>query len=166
MTDYADLDEEPDRRHSRQRSPDEWLLRRSPRDGPNDDRARAANRETAVVSFSRDGDDYVVVGSKSGEPEDPAWFTNLLTNPIVRSQPDGLTFQQARRWRKGPTATPYGTGTWRNTHSSPNTPQRQTEIHLGRPGLKPLGSTTFPAGWGVGFAFRPVERPSGDRSST
>ena len=27
--------------------------------------------------LSRDGEDYVVVGSKSGKPDDPAWFTNL-----------------------------------------------------------------------------------------
>ena len=45
------------------------------------------------MTFSRDGDDYVVVGSKSGEPEDPAWFTNLVANPIVTVETDGETFQ-------------------------------------------------------------------------
>ena len=47
----------------------------------------------AVVSFSRDGDAYVVVGSKSGEPKDPAWFTNLVANPVVTVEADGLKFQ-------------------------------------------------------------------------
>ena len=45
--------------------------------------AKSGEPRTAVVTFSRDGDDYVVVGSKSGAPEDPAWFTNLAANPLV-----------------------------------------------------------------------------------
>jgi deazaflavin-dependent oxidoreductase (nitroreductase family) len=40
-----------------------------------------------------DIDDYVVVGSKSGEPDDPAWFTNLRTNPLVTVEADGQKFQ-------------------------------------------------------------------------
>ena len=55
--------------------------------------AKSGEPRTAVVTFSRDGDDYVVVGSKSGEPEDPAWFTNLVANPIVTVETDGQTFQ-------------------------------------------------------------------------
>jgi len=47
----------------------------------------------SVVSFSRDGDDYVVVGSKSGEPEDPWWFRNLVEDPVVTVEADGQTFQ-------------------------------------------------------------------------
>ena len=45
------------------------------------------------MSFSRDGDDYVVVGSKSGEPEDPWWFRNLVEDPVVTVEADGQTFQ-------------------------------------------------------------------------
>ena len=55
--------------------------------------AQSGEPRTVVVSFSRDGDDYVVVGSKSGEPEDPAWFTNLVANPVVTVETDGQTFQ-------------------------------------------------------------------------
>ena len=55
--------------------------------------AKSGQPRTVVVSYSRDGDDYVVVGSKSGEPEDPAWFTNLVANPVVTVEADGLTFQ-------------------------------------------------------------------------
>ena len=32
-------------------------------------------------------------GAKSGQPEDPAWFTNLVANPIVTVETDGETFQ-------------------------------------------------------------------------
>jgi deazaflavin-dependent oxidoreductase (nitroreductase family) len=55
--------------------------------------AKSGEPRTVVVTFTRDGDDYVVVGSKSGEPEDPAWFTNLVANPVVTVETDGQTFQ-------------------------------------------------------------------------
>jgi deazaflavin-dependent oxidoreductase (nitroreductase family) len=46
-----------------------------------------------VVTFSRDGEDYIVVGSKSGDPEDPAWIANLVANPVVTVEADGKTLQ-------------------------------------------------------------------------
>jgi deazaflavin-dependent oxidoreductase (nitroreductase family) len=55
--------------------------------------AKSGEPRTAVVTFSRDGDDYVVVGSKSGAPEDPAWFTNFVANPVVTVEADGRSFQ-------------------------------------------------------------------------
>ena len=55
--------------------------------------AKSGEARTAVVTFSRDGDDYVVIGSKSGAPDDPAWFTNLVANPVVTVEADGRTFQ-------------------------------------------------------------------------
>jgi deazaflavin-dependent oxidoreductase (nitroreductase family) len=55
--------------------------------------AKSGQPREAVVTFSRDGDDYVVVGSKSGEPEDPAWFTNLVANPVVTVEADRERFQ-------------------------------------------------------------------------
>ena len=54
--------------------------------------AKSGQPREAVITFSRDGDDYVVVGSKSGEPEDPAWFTNLRANPDVTVEADGKKF--------------------------------------------------------------------------
>ena len=54
--------------------------------------SKSGEPRTAVVSFSRDGEDYVVVGSKSGEPDDPAWFTNLVANPVVTVEAGGQTF--------------------------------------------------------------------------
>ena len=55
--------------------------------------ANTGEPREAVVAFSRDGDDYVVVGSKSGAPEDPAWIANLTANPVVTVEADGKTFQ-------------------------------------------------------------------------
>ncbi len=55
--------------------------------------AKTGEPREAVVTFSRDGDDYVVVGSKSGAPEDPAWFGNLVENPVVTIEAEGQKFQ-------------------------------------------------------------------------
>jgi deazaflavin-dependent oxidoreductase (nitroreductase family) len=55
--------------------------------------AKSGEPRTAIVTFTRDGDDYIVVGSNSGEPEDPAWFTNLVANPVVTVETDHQTFQ-------------------------------------------------------------------------
>jgi deazaflavin-dependent oxidoreductase (nitroreductase family) len=54
---------------------------------------KSGEPRSSVVSFSRDGDDYIVVGSKSGEPEDPWWFTNLVANPVVTIETDHKTLQ-------------------------------------------------------------------------
>ena len=55
--------------------------------------SRTGQPREAIVSFSRDGDDYIVVGSKSGEPDDPAWFKNLVANPTVTVEADGRKLQ-------------------------------------------------------------------------
>lgn len=63
--------------------------------------AKSGQPREAVVTYSRDGDDYIVVGSKSGMPDDPAWFTNLRTNPVVTVETDGRTFQARATVAKG-----------------------------------------------------------------
>jgi len=55
--------------------------------------AKSGESREAVVTFTRDGGDYIVVGSKSGAPEDPAWFANLVANPVVTIETDGQTFK-------------------------------------------------------------------------
>ncbi len=36
--------------------------------------------------YGRDGDDYVIVASKGGAPEDPGWYRNLVANPDAKMQ--------------------------------------------------------------------------------
>ena len=36
--------------------------------------------------YGRDGDDYVIIASKGGAPEDPGWYLNLLADPEVTIQ--------------------------------------------------------------------------------
>jgi deazaflavin-dependent oxidoreductase (nitroreductase family) len=45
--------------------------------------ARSGTEYTAPLVYTRDGDNYIVIASKGGAPEDPQWFRNLVANPDV-----------------------------------------------------------------------------------
>jgi deazaflavin-dependent oxidoreductase (nitroreductase family) len=53
-------------------------------------------RRNALI-YRRDGDRYVVVASKGGSPEQPAWFHNLSSDPQVRVQVQGERFDATAR---------------------------------------------------------------------
>jgi len=54
--------------------------------------ARSGERRRAILSVTRDGDDYVVAGTAGGRPTNPAWVTNLVANPTVDFEADGRSF--------------------------------------------------------------------------
>ena len=41
---------------------------------------------TTPLIYREDGDDYVIVASKGGAPDDPDWYKNLDANPEVELQ--------------------------------------------------------------------------------
>ena len=43
--------------------------------------SKSGDSHTTPLIFREDGDRYVIVASKGGTPEDPAWFTNMEANP-------------------------------------------------------------------------------------
>jgi deazaflavin-dependent oxidoreductase (nitroreductase family) len=45
------------------------------------------------LNFTRDGDRYVVVGSKGGSASHPAWYRNLVAHPVVTVEVDGEVFR-------------------------------------------------------------------------
>ncbi|MFI6262249.1 nitroreductase family deazaflavin-dependent oxidoreductase [Micromonospora sp. NPDC051006] len=57
-------------------------------------------RRTALI-YGRDGENYLVVASQGGAPEHPAWYRNLLADPVVEVQVGAETFTARAR-----TATP------------------------------------------------------------
>ena len=72
-----------------------------PQDGPMADRplmiltttgARSGEPREAVVTYTRDGDHYVIAASKSGAPTNPQWYYNLLAHPEVKIEADGEAF--------------------------------------------------------------------------
>ncbi|HZC31751.1 MAG TPA: nitroreductase/quinone reductase family protein, partial [Candidatus Bathyarchaeia archaeon] len=55
------------------------------------------------LTFSREGERRVVVASKGGAPTNPAWFANLVANPIVTVETGGEKFDaRATPIRSGP----------------------------------------------------------------
>ena len=55
--------------------------------------AKTGEPRLAPLVYSRDGDRLVIVGSKAGAPVHPAWYLNLIANPIVTVEVGGETFQ-------------------------------------------------------------------------
>ena len=45
--------------------------------------AKSGKQRRAILTYTRDGDDYVVAGTKGGSPEDPLWVENVRVNPDV-----------------------------------------------------------------------------------
>jgi deazaflavin-dependent oxidoreductase (nitroreductase family) len=48
--------------------------------------AKSGKRRTTPLVYLRDGDDYVIVASKGGNPRNPSWFHNLRANPETAIQ--------------------------------------------------------------------------------
>ena len=59
-----------------------------------DDLDRRPLRRAAddALGYTRDGDRYVVVGSNSGLPQQPAWLANIRANPVVTVEVGVETF--------------------------------------------------------------------------
>jgi deazaflavin-dependent oxidoreductase (nitroreductase family) len=45
--------------------------------------AKTGQARTNTLSYARDGDNYLVVASKGGDPRAPGWYHNLKANPNV-----------------------------------------------------------------------------------
>jgi deazaflavin-dependent oxidoreductase (nitroreductase family) len=45
--------------------------------------AKSGKAYTSPLVYTRDGDNYVIIASKGGAPEDPQWFRNLVANPDI-----------------------------------------------------------------------------------
>ncbi len=51
--------------------------------------AKSGTGRTTPLGYIRDGDSFVVVASKAGNPKHPAWYHNLLANPKTTVQVGG-----------------------------------------------------------------------------
>lgn len=52
--------------------------------------AKSGQRRRSILTYSRDGDDYIVAGTASGAPKDPAWVANVRANPDVTIEVAGV----------------------------------------------------------------------------
>ncbi len=55
--------------------------------------ARSGEPRLAPLAYTRDGDAIVIVASKGGAPTNPAWYLNLLANPVATVELGEETFQ-------------------------------------------------------------------------
>lgn len=55
--------------------------------------AKSGKSRRAILTFSRDGDDYVVAGTASGAPTDPEWVHNVQVTPKVRVEAEDRQFE-------------------------------------------------------------------------
>jgi deazaflavin-dependent oxidoreductase (nitroreductase family) len=63
-------------------------------------RRSGARRRTALY-YGRDGDDYLLVASRGGDPNHPSWYLNLDANPEVEVQVGGEVFTARARTVEG-----------------------------------------------------------------
>ena len=65
--------------------------------------AKSGQERRSILTYSRDGDDYIVAGTKSGAPDDPFWVANVEAQPRVRVEAANDTFDaDATVYREGP----------------------------------------------------------------
>jgi deazaflavin-dependent oxidoreductase (nitroreductase family) len=55
--------------------------------------AKSGQPRTAILTFTRDGDRWVVAATKSGAPTNPDWYHNLRANPVVDVEAGGERFK-------------------------------------------------------------------------
>jgi deazaflavin-dependent oxidoreductase (nitroreductase family) len=54
--------------------------------------ARTGQSRRAILTFSREGADYIVAGTASGSPTDPDWLANVQRDPHIEIEADDRTF--------------------------------------------------------------------------
>lgn len=55
--------------------------------------ARSGQPRRSILTWSRDGDDYIVAGTAGGGPTEPLWVENLRVHPDVSLEVAGRTFE-------------------------------------------------------------------------
>ncbi len=63
--------------------------------------AKTGEDRTAIVTYHRDGDDWVIAASKGGADEHPLWYRNLQAHPDVTIEVDNLVRQVHAREATG-----------------------------------------------------------------
>jgi F420H(2)-dependent quinone reductase len=108
---------------------------------------RSGQTRTNGLVYAPDGRDYVVVASKGGADQHPAWFHNLKANPEVEIQ-IGRERQKAETRILGPSDPDYDR-LWKivneNNGDRYTAYQEKTDRPIPVVVITPMGSTTAPA---------------------
>jgi deazaflavin-dependent oxidoreductase (nitroreductase family) len=63
--------------------------------------AKSGQKRTTPLVYTKDGDNLVIIASKGGAPTNPAWYHNLVANPVVTVELPGETYQARTRVAEG-----------------------------------------------------------------
>jgi len=63
--------------------------------------ARSGEERTVVIGFRTDGDRYLTIASNNGNDVPPAWFVNLLANPVATVEVGPERFEAKASVAKG-----------------------------------------------------------------
>ena len=63
--------------------------------------AKTGTEYTTALAYMRDGDSFIVVGSKGGSPAHPHWFLNLVAHPEVTIEVGAETIPVTARVAEG-----------------------------------------------------------------
>ena len=63
--------------------------------------AKSGEPRRAILTYSRDGYDYIVAGTKSGAPTDPLWVENLRVQPRASLEIAGRIVDATARITEG-----------------------------------------------------------------
>lgn len=55
--------------------------------------AKSGNTRTTPLVYSKDGERLVIIASKGGSPDNPAWYHNLVANPTVTVELPSESFE-------------------------------------------------------------------------
>jgi len=59
--------------------------------------AKSGEPRRAILTYSKDGDDYVVAGTAGGSPTTPSWVANVASHPDVEVEIGNRTFHASTR---------------------------------------------------------------------
>ena len=87
--------------------------------------AKSGERRRAILTYSRDGDDYIVAGTAGGAPTAPAWVGNVRADGDVTVEIGKRPSRGRRRWSTTrPSGSACGTSTRRRCRGLPAIPHR------------------------------------------
>jgi deazaflavin-dependent oxidoreductase (nitroreductase family) len=55
--------------------------------------AKSGQERVKPLAYTTDNERYIIIASKAGAPDHPAWYYNILANPVMKVEIGSETFQ-------------------------------------------------------------------------
>jgi deazaflavin-dependent oxidoreductase (nitroreductase family) len=63
--------------------------------------AKSGQPRQSIVTYTKDGNRFVIAASKGGAPTNPDWYHNLIANPVVEAEAGGEAFKARATVQEG-----------------------------------------------------------------